>query len=439
MDITEQKRRRVLIVVSAWSPAMLADMQRARMLAWELPKLGWDVEVLTPRASEIRQDVIEPDPTGFFAADTPVHEVGSAIRGAFEALGSTTHAWRTWFPLRRRGRDLLSSKCFDLVYFTTTTFVYFSLGPRWRRECDVPYVLDFHDPWLKPEALGTRRGSLSRSELMARLAARMERDAVVGAQGIVSVSPAYIEQLRRRYAVAEPAWLAPARNAVIPFGALERDMDVAVQPSRAARRMGREIVVRYVGAGGRIMARSFDLISRAVASLRERRSPLADRLRIELYGTIYGWKPGDGKELEGIGRRAGIGDLVTERPERVAYRRSLELLQESDGALVLGVDDAGYMPSKLFSYALSGKPLLVSLHRRSPAFAVVAEMPQHVHALWFDDHDEMPILDAARTVASFADVAAAEATFERRTMLEPFLAPGMARRHAELFDACMDA
>ena len=44
MGATERKRRRVLIVVSAWCPAMLADMQRARLLAWELPKVGWDVE-----------------------------------------------------------------------------------------------------------------------------------------------------------------------------------------------------------------------------------------------------------------------------------------------------------------------------------------------------------------------------------------------------------
>jgi hypothetical protein len=435
MDTTEQKRRRVLIVVSSWSPAMLADMQRARMLAWELPKLGWDVEVLTPRASEIRQDVIEPDPSSFFAADTPVHEVGSAVRGVFEALGSTTHAWRTWFTIRRRGRELLCAKCFDLVYFTTTTFVYFSLGPRWRRECDVPYVLDFHDPWIKPEVPPSRRKSW-RSEMMARLAARMERDAVVGAHGIVSVSPAYIDQLRQRYAAAEPPWLAQARNAVIPFGALEGDNGAALGEQPRHRD---EIVLRYVGAGGAIMARSFDLICRAIGSLRGQRSPLADRVRIELYGTTYGWRPGGRKELHEIARTAGVGDIVTEQPERVAYRQSLELLRESDGALILGVDDAGYMPSKLFSYALSGKPLLASLHRESPALALIEKMPGCAHALWFDSHNEMPIPDAARIVASFLDAAAAATTFDRRAMLEPFLAPNMARRHAELFDACVDA
>ena len=62
-----------------------------------------------------------------------------------------------------------------------------------------------------------------------------------------------------------------------------------------------------------------------------------------------------------------------EYPARVTYRRSLELLLQGDGALVLGVDDAGYMPSKLATYAYSGKPLLACLHRDGPALAMLRE------------------------------------------------------------------
>ena len=29
---------------------MIADMHRARQLAWELPQLGWEVEILSPDA-----------------------------------------------------------------------------------------------------------------------------------------------------------------------------------------------------------------------------------------------------------------------------------------------------------------------------------------------------------------------------------------------------
>ena len=187
------------------------------------------------------------------------------------------------------------------------------------------------------------------------------------------------------------------------------------------------------------MTRSFQLICRVLALLRAQGNPLIDRLRIRLFGTTYGWRPGDAKHLESIARDTGVGDLVTESPERVSYRRSLELLLECDGALVLGVDDPGYMPSKLFLYALSGKPLLASLRRFSPAFLQFEQTPELGHALWFDRDAEMSPGDAVPEVLAFVQEAAGKRRIERGRILEPFMASEMARRHAELFDACVRA
>ncbi len=75
--------RRVLIVVGHYSPTMIADMHRARLLAQDLPALGWDVEVLVPERTGERDDAIEPDAADFFAAATPVHEA----RGASALFG----------------------------------------------------------------------------------------------------------------------------------------------------------------------------------------------------------------------------------------------------------------------------------------------------------------------------------------------------------------
>jgi hypothetical protein len=431
-------RRKVLIVVSAWSPAMIADMQRARMLAWHLPDQGWDVEILTPAASEVRQDVIEPDPSGFFPAGTPVHEVGSTARELFAALGSRTHAWRTLWPMKRRGLNLLRSGRFDLAFFTTTTFVYFSLGAYWQRHTGVPYVLDFHDPWVKDRAKSRRSGSLL-SRLAASVSEAMERDAVSAAAAVVAVSQVYIDTLGKRYAAQHLDWLERGRHACISFGAHAGDLAQVAQSVEPRIGKGSEqVVLRYVGAGGSIMLRSFEVICRALAALREQQDPLVARLRLELLGTMYNWQPGDARELQQVAANHGLGDVVTEEPGRVSYRRSLELLLQADGAIVLGVDDAGYMPSKLYSYALSGKPLLASLHRQGPAFARLQGLPELGHALWFDNGGQMPIDAAAAAMAEFLREATAARLFDRRKSLAPFLAPNMARRHAELFERCLE-
>src|SRR5262249_28252746 len=142
-------------------------------------------------------------------------------------------------------------------------------------------------------------------------------------------------------------------------------------------------------------------------------------------------------DLADIAKELGAADLIAEHPARVTYRRSLELLLESDGALVLGVDDPGYMPSKLFTYAYSGKPLLACVRRDGPALLALHAHPALGHALWFPEHDEMPVVDAAAVVADFLEEVAGGRAFSRQADLAPHMSAAMARRHAELFDACL--
>ncbi len=411
-------------------------MQRARMLAWQLPSLGWQVEILTPAPTEVREDIVEDGGDEFFRSDVPVHAVRSVAKPLWTLTGSRSHAWRTLLPLMSRGGRLLRSSRFDLVYFSTASFVFFALGPVWQRRFGVPYIVDFHDPWFRERAANFRPWRF-KPWLSGVVAAGLERSAVVNAAGLVAVSPVYIDALRRRYESDGPAWLAPERHAVIPFGALESDLASAARPASPARRNPGELTIHYVGAGGSIMLRSFDLLCRALALLRQQGDPVVDRVRVRLFGTLYNWRAGDAKPLESLARAAGVENLVSEDPRRVSYRRSLELLLESDGALILGVDDDGYMPSKLFSYALSGKPLLASLRRDGPAFAQFNELGNLGHAIWFDRAGEMPLNDAARVMKAFLDDVASGRRYDRRAALEPFLAPAMARRHAQLFDACV--
>jgi len=431
--------KRALIVVSAFNPAIIADMQRARMLAWELPKLGWDVEILTPGASEVRQDIVEEQAATFFAPDVPLHAVGSVGRQVFEALGSHTHVWRTLWPMLKRGNELISSKRFDLVYFTTTAFMYFALGPHWKRKYKVPYVVDFHDPWIREMGV-VGQSQRSRRRLLEWLSVLTERRVMLNADGVIAVSPNYIEMLQARYRGGSPAWLAPSHRAVIPFGALDHDLIEAAKTIRLTEeRRTNELSICYVGAGGAIMARSFALICQALRELRSQGNVVANRVRLRMYGTIYNWKNADAKPLEVLAEQIGVGDLVAEFPERVSYRRSLELLLQSDGALILGVDDTGYMPSKLFSYGLSGKPLLASVRRDGPAFAHFQKSPKLGHAIWFDQSNEMPVAEAADVLSNFLQEVAARQSFDRGAILEPVLAPNMARRHVELFESCLSS
>ena len=65
------------------------------------------------------------------------------------------------------------------------------------------------------------------------------------------------------------------------------------------------------------MVRAFTLLCNGLAELQQRNNSLVKRVRIELFGTMFGWQDGDVKHLEEVAIQQGVGHLVQERPQRV--------------------------------------------------------------------------------------------------------------------------
>jgi glycosyltransferase involved in cell wall biosynthesis len=427
--------RRVLIVTGSYAPTMIADMHRARQLAWILPEYGWDVEILAPDRSCQPPACNDEDSAELFASDTPTHYASPYLPWLFRALGIGSIGARAIVPMWRVGRDLLKQRRYDLVYISTAQFLLFLLGPAWHRQFGIPFVLDFHDPFYVEGRVG-RPGLKNR---INRLVSRwVESRAVTAASGLIAVSPSYLDVLRARYAAASPAWLAPGRRDVIPFAFLPWDLEEAARKmpvqSKDAPTTARIV---YVGTGGAIMRRSFTLLCRALSHLRMHRAEVLNHVRIELYGTASALGGDTDRHLARVAAELGVADLISEDTRRVTYRQSLELLLSGAGSLILGVDDAGYMPSKLFTCASSGVPILASVHADSPAFGQFRTTPGLGHAVWFRGDDEMPLADAANTVGVFLQEVIDRRIFDRQASLKPYSARAMAQRHAELFEACL--
>lgn len=435
MSREDSSMKRVLIVASAFHPAMMADMHRARLLCQELPALGWQCEVLAPDVSYQWLENVEPDSAPFFLSETIVHTASLWRAGVFRRLGIGSIGWRALWPMYRRGCQLLATGNYDLVYFTTTSFNLFCLGRLWRR-FGVPFVLDFQDPWYRTTYKYVTSASRWKFKL-ARWSSRfLEAFAVRRAAGIVSVSSKLLDDLLARYAQRRPPWIEPGRHATIPFAAAERDRQVLHSAKAETPDADRKLLhVVYVGAGGAIMAESVRALCRAIVTLQAREPALVARLRIDFYGTVANWKPGDGCFLKDIARSEGAAEGIDEHPGRQTYRRSLELAESADGLLVLGVDDAGYVPSKLFSYLLFGKPVLACFHESSPAGAYLEQHPGLAGLIRFGGREDP--LAAAGALAAFLRAMQARERKESADAIRAFLAPAMAARHAELFDRCL--
>jgi hypothetical protein len=112
-------------------------------------------------------------------------------------------------------------------------------------------------------------------------------------------------------------------------------------------------------------------------------------------------------------------------------------IASSDGLLILGVDDPAYMPSKLFTYALTGKPLLVCLHKNSQANQYFDNAQLLGHLVHFDGQCEDE--SERGKVLEFLCEVRERRRFDRRKQIAPYLSDNAAKRHADFFERCLAA
>ena len=430
---------RVLIVTSMFLPHLAADVHRPRMLASELPHHGWEVELLVPGADFHSADLLEPD-QHLLDVVAPVHRAAPRWAGLFRLLRSNSLSWRAYRPMRMLGDSLLAARRFDLVYVSCSQANFFYLGAAWRKRFGIPFIVDLHDPWYSPLPQQAGHHSRWKRRLANEIARLMERATLREAAGLVSVSALYFEAVNRRYAGQTWESLQPLRQATIPFGASEGDYRAVRQVS--SPRQGHEApgirTVVYTGAGGAIMADSFRALCRYLIQIREQSPALLSGIRFRLFGTE---PAAAGREpvLSRIATEEGVSDLFSESPSRLSYLEALRWVDGADGLLVLGVDDAAYSPSKLFLYALSGKPLIACMKSGSTVGSYFASLPELGELVEFGFGAESSNGEALRRVAGFLEDVGHRRTTDRGATLKSFLAPEMSRRHVELFDRCIQA
>ncbi len=348
--------RRVLIVSPHFPPVNAPDLQRVRQCLPHLADSGWVAEVLAvdPRDVAAPQDPLLCEA---LPGSVPVHLVRALPLRLCRLLGLGSLGPRARGALRRAGERLLRERRFDLVFFSTTQFIVLTLGAEWKRRFNVPYAVDWQDPWLTDyyERPGAPRPPGGWKYRFVRRQARLhEGPCLQAAAGLVSTSPDYLEQLARRY-----PWFGQKPSTVIPFGVEPADFDLAgraAQPAFARRDGVRHIV--YVGAVGPIMRPALELLFAGLNKLLADEPARRACLRLHFIGTSYAPEGQAAPSVEPLAAEHGVADLVEEQTGRAGHFTALKTMLSADALLLLGSADEGYAPSKIATLAFCGKPVL---------------------------------------------------------------------------------
>lgn len=316
-------------------------------------------------------DGLDPWQAEHLPPEVPIHRVRGLSRGWSRLPGFGSIEARCYRALARIGSQLLQRHRFDAVYFSTTAFATFRLGPYWKRRHGVPFVLDYQDPWVNdhyrrhPEIVPP--GGRFKYAIADRLNRFHEPRVLREAAGYTAVSAAYPAALRSRYpfASAIPSLVLPFPGSTLDFENMH-SFPLSQLPFDP-----HDGLIHWVsiGRGGadlhQALAGLFEAIRRHVPA------ELRQRLRLHFLGTSYAPVGRGVPSIAPLAQRYGLADLVEERTERLPLSLTLASLKAANALLVIGSNDLTYTASKLYPYLLARRPLLAVMHEQSSVVDVL--------------------------------------------------------------------
>jgi hypothetical protein len=432
--------KKVLIVSPHFPPVNAPDMQRARLALPYLRDLGWEATVLAVDPAGVEGAITEPLLEETYPAEIRVIRVKGIPPRWTRWAGVGSLWWRCGSALRRAGDRLLSLEKFDLVFFSTTQFDCFTLGPRWLRRHGVPYALDYQDPWVNDyyRHTGTRPpGGSLKYWFSQYTACRREPEALLGAAAVITVSSAYGPGLLARYPSADAA-----RIHHLPFGSSLHDFATARRhrPARGLVAFGDGLVHQiYAGRCGPDMSRSLTLLFRAFRLYRDSHPGEARLLRFHFIGTDYAPPPLGRYWALPIAEKEGVADSVAEHCYRVPYFDALHYLLNADALLAVGSNDHTYSASKIFPYLMAHRPLLTLVHKDSIMLKLVREHGFSTSHGFDNDMDPDAVDEIVKSIHADWFVARAWRREPKGApdILRQYTAEGMSAALADIFDGAV--
>lgn len=434
--------RRLLLVSPHFPPTNAPDMHRVRIALPYFREFGWDPEVIAVQPEQVLAPR-DPFLLATLPPDVPVHRVRafSPAWGRIPGLGGL--GYRCLPAVARQVQRLLDADSRPtLVYFSTTQFAVHAAIPRLAAQPRVKVVMDYQDPWVshyyRQHPTVRPPGGRLKFALDQFLARRMQARVLPRTAGCTSVSPRYPEEL-----MAACPQFSPGHFLVLPFGGAPRDFEILrTLPPETAGACPFPIVPGsinwvYAGRGGADMARALGAFFGALKEARQADPALA-RLRIHFLGTDYAAGARARPTVQPIAEAAGVGDLVTERPHRLAYGETLQALAAADAIIVPGSDDPGYTASKIYPCILARKPLL-AIFREESSVAEVLRQTRAGVCVTFGANTPPADLQAAVRAAWFDHGAYGRMPATDWAAFEPYTARAMTARLCAFFDRIQPA
>jgi glycosyl transferase family 4 len=412
-----------------------AGTHRVRLLAPHLASYGWTPTVLTV-AEQDYEGRIDPELSQLVPSSVEVVRTRALPAGLTRAVGVGDLGLRALPGLRRAAWSLHRAQPFDALFITIYPTYPAVLGPMFKRRFNVPFLLDYQDPWVGAwgsDVGGGRGGAVdAKSRATRALAEHFEPRVLQAADAVTAVSARTYEDAFARTGISPPV------AAEIPIGWDSADLAAIARRESASRLIPNDgrINFCYTGTVLPLGVETVRALLAGVRTLVERNPQLADRVRFYFFGTS---NQSTGSECRVVphAHELGVAHVVQEHPARLDYLDALDALRQASALLLLGSSEPHYTPSKVFPALLADRPMLAVYRRESTVVEMLkrAAPPPAAQLITFDDTRRVESAAGCIAEALQAVIRAADAGVSiNRAALEPWSARSLAGRLAHVCD-----
>jgi len=346
---------KILIICPTFPPINTPDHHRVRISIPWFESKGWDVHILAVEPQYIEapiDSILEQLPDLCY-----VKRVKAFSSKWTRKIGLGNLGYRSLWQLFRNGNKLIKKNKYDLIYFSTTVFPSMVLGRVWKRKFNIPFILDFQDPWRNDFYLSKPKQDRPPKFAFSHfLNSILERFTVPHCDGIISVSEQYPKQLKERYSINTP-------NSIITFSASKRDFEFLKTlntPNNYFSTSNNRIKIIYIGVVPPTMLPIIEVFFNAISQVQK----TIQNIDVYFLGTSYNINASEETPIKLLASKYGLSNFY-EKTQRISHFEVLRLLLDANIVLVPGTIDEGYTASKIYNYILSQTTIIALTHVKS--------------------------------------------------------------------------
>lgn len=365
--------KRVLIIGSDFTPSSLPPATRIRFFATHLPKYGWEPIVLTTEP-EYYDWQIDPENERLLPESLKVIRTTAWNSSWTRKFGIGDIGMRSLWNHWRAAKRICRENQIDLLLIPVPPYAPMVLGRMAHEKFGIPYVIDYIDPWVTEYYWKVPKHERPPKWPLAYWMSRLlEPIAVKKVAHVTGVSRGTTDTVIDRY-----EHLSITDTTEIPYGAEPNDFEYLRQhprPNAVFDKNDGLFHLSYIGACIPGMHPTVRALFEAIRQGLSCKPDVFARMRLHFVGTSYASNGDIDARVAEIAKEYGLAEQVDERPARVSYLDSLQLMLDSSALFLVGSDEPHYTASKVFPYLLAQRPLLAIFHEASTVIRVVDANP----------------------------------------------------------------